>query len=311
MPDYQLFGGVLRSDLVFPELTPARDGNPSWTLSSHNAAVTTAISSALGTEPVDPGVSVALFAVRDSLRLVFDDTGMFEISPDATTIRWYPPASPDLGAVRKDVLGRVIALCLQQRGVVVLHGSAVQMGSVAVAFLAPKYHGKSTTAAALIESGARPLSDDIVAVTLGNPPSVLPGAPVVNLWKDSADQLVRAPSGAAPHPVEQKVQIEWDRAPNSAPVPLAAVYMLSPVRALGTSRIRREQLGGVHAALALLGQSKVGALIGVERRGALLQRLSDLADRVPVYRLEVPRDLARISELTSEIRSWHDPVEPH
>jgi hypothetical protein len=331
MPDYQLFGGVLRSELVFPELIPADGGEPSWIFSRDNesgaslATVDSRTSRAtadsgpwpvprpLGSESVDPGVSVALFAVRDSLRLVFDDTGTFDISSDGRTIRWHPPARPDLDAVRKDVMGRVIALCLQQQGVTTLHGSAVELADVAVAFLAPKYHGKSTTAAALIEAGARPLSDDLVAVTAGDTPSVLSSAPLMHLWKDSAEQVLRASRGAQIEAGTTKLQIQWDKSArmDHTPVRLGGVYLLAPVRALGMTGIRRVRMGGVQAALALLGQSKVGALIGVERRGALLQRLGDLADRVPVYRLEVPRDFERLPELTSTIFGWHDSVGAH
>ena len=69
--------------------------------------------------------------------------------------------------------------------------------------------------------------------------------------------------------------------------------------------MRRIRLSAVEGALAMLGQAKVGNLLGVERRAELLQATGELADRIPVYRLEVPRDFERLPELTAALWSWH------
>ena len=305
MTDYQLFGGVLRSELDLPELTPASHGTPSWVVTRHRAAIDTPVSSPIGREEVQPGVSVSLYHEPSSARLVFDDTGVFDISADGRFIRWYEPPDADLNAVRRDLLGRVFAVCLQQQRVFVLHGSAVQLGGVAIAFLAPKYHGKSTTAAALIEQGARLLGDDLVAVTPGKDPRVLPSVPVVQLWEDAARRVMKSArqwerGGASKVQVGQRT--------NGVPTRLAAMYLLAPVRPEAARTVRRTRLGSVESALTLLGQAKVGTLIGAERRLALLARLGELADRVPVYRLEIPRDFDRLPELTGALWNWHSPA---
>jgi hypothetical protein len=61
----------------------------------------------------------------------------------------------------------------------------------------------------------------------------------------------------------------------------------------------------VEATLALLGQAKIGALLGLQQRATLLQRMGGLTEQVPVYRLEVPRDFDRLPELTSCLWDWH------
>jgi hypothetical protein len=304
MPDYQLFGQVLRSELALPELAPATAGVPAWIVTRHLDSPTPRPVRSLGREDVQTDIVVELQEAEDCLRLVFDDTGVFDISMDGRRVRWHAPAQADLEAVRKDLLGRVVAVCLQQQGVIALHGSAVQLDDVAVAFLAPKFHGKSTTAAALVETGATLLADDLVAVTAGAYPEVLPSVPVVQLWQDSADRMARrsystaAPRAASASP---KCQLALRSAGLSAP--LAGVYLLAPVRA---GAVRRQRLGGVEASLAVLGQAKVGALIGAARRSLLLAQLGELTERVPVYRLEVPRDFGRLSELTSALWRWHE-----
>jgi hypothetical protein len=263
----------------------------------------------MGSEEVEPGIRVTLSRHERGLRLVFDDTGAFEISADGTRIVWARPAEPDVASARKDILGRVLAVCLHLQGVVVLHGSAVEVSGEALSFLAPKFHGKSTTAAALVESGARLLADDLVAVSMSDPPAVLPSVPFIQLWKDSA---ARVAPRSAPVPGDEegaKLQRRWDGAGQNAvaAAPLGAVYLLAPVPPGAGKGIRRLRLSGVEGALALLGQAKIGTLLGVEGRADLLQATGDLADRVPVYRLEVPRDFDRLPDLTASLWKWHAP----
>ena len=307
MPDYRVFGGVLRSELQFPELEPESSHPPRWRLSRVAPPHSISNPVLLGREEVEPGVGVTLCSYSGGLRLTFDDTGVFDVSRSGRRIDWAPVANADLESVRKDVLGRVFAVALDQEGVISLHGSAVALGEVAIAFLAPKFHGKSTTAAALVNAGGRMLADDLVPVTPMPDPMVLPSVRVVQLWKDSADRLA---GSAATVSVDQKApkrQIAWEGSEWNATeaVPLAAVYLLAPVQSELAAPVSRQRVTGVEAALALLGQAKVAALLGVERRSVLLQRLADLAERVPVYRLKIPRDFERIGELTSSLLSWH------
>jgi hypothetical protein len=307
MPDYAIFGGVLRSQLAFPELMPATSISPRWVLSISDQAAPTPGAVVMGSEEVEPGIRVSLFRHPRGLSLVFDDTGTFEISTDGSQITWARPDAADLPSVRKDVLGRVLAVCLHQQGVIALHGSAVQLSNVAIAFLAPKFHGKSTTAAALVDSGARLLADDVVAVSTGNPPSVLPSVPFIQLWKDSAARVAAGAESVPGGEDSPKLQRRWEGPGQNAETaaPLDAVYLLAPVPPGAPAGVRRLRLSGVEGALALLGQAKVGNLLGVERRADLLQSTSELADRIPVYRLEVPRDFDLLSDLTSSLWSWH------
>lgn len=309
MPDYALFGGSFRSDLQFPELIPSPSApTPAWVLTTVNRTAPHPNMVLLGREHVETGVEVALSTHENGLLLAFDDTGQFDISTDGARIEWASPAEPDLAAVRKDVLGRVLPVCLHQQRVLALHGSAVELSGVAVAFLAPKFHGKSTTAAAMVDSGGRLLADDVVAVSMGATPVVLPSVPFIQLWKDSAAQV--APASVAVPGDERglKLQRRWTASERNAETsaPLAAIYLLAPIPPGGPEGVRRIRLSVVEGALALLGQAKIGNLLGSARRVELLQAAGDLADRVPVYRLEIPRDFDRLPDLTAALWNWHD-----
>lgn len=307
MPDYNIFGGSFRSGLVFPELTPIPGLPVRWLLDISSRVREIADATTVGREEVEKGVAVTLAQHADGFRLVFDDTGTFDISVDGSRIEWTPLPEPDLAAARKDILGRVFAVCLHQQGVLALHGSAVELSGSAVAFLAPKFHGKSTTAAALVDAGGRLLADDIVAITTDGAPVVLPSIPFIQLWKDSAGHVAPASVAVPGDESGPKLQRRWNGSDQnaSAPSPLAAVYLLTPVLPGGSGGVKRTRLSAVEGALAMLGQAKIGNLLGVERRVELLQATGELADRVPVYRLQIPRDFERLPELTAALWSWH------
>jgi hypothetical protein len=303
---YHVFGGTLASEIELPELPAAPAAEARWTLTDTTAPPPADPLPRLGTEAVTDGVNAVLRGSPTRYRLSYDDTGVFEITDGGRRIVWHRPAGVDvdLHAARTDLLGRVLAVALHAGDVPTLHGSGVVMGGAGVAFVAPKLHGKSTTAAALVRAGARLLSDDILAIALQEPPLVFPGIPAVNLWRDSAQRLRPAPAGG---PDAGKRRIDWTglgtRA--EAPVPLGAVYLLGPVRAAPPAEVQRHRLPAVTAALALVGQAKIGALLGPGNAGAMLRQMARLANAVPVYRLTIPRELDRIDELVERLGEWH------
>ncbi|MCG8469488.1 MAG: hypothetical protein MJB57_14990 [Gemmatimonadetes bacterium] len=305
MNDYRVFGGVLRSGIAFPELD-AGAGEPTWVLDVAETAPELEGALRLGTEPVQEGIEVSLFRSGDMLRLAFDDTGIFDISGDGSRITWVRPDDADLTLVRKDVFGRVLALALHQGGHAVLHGSAVELGGAAVGFIAPKLHGKSTTVSALVGHGARLLADDLIAVTPPPDPRALPGIPIVHLWPDSAERVAADGMTLEGDPDREKLQAGWSADDiGASAAPLAGLYLLAPFDPAARSEPRRVRLDGMTGALALVGHSKIGGLLGPAHQIEGLDRACALADHVPVYRLEVPRDLDRLPALVDAVFRWH------
>ena len=84
------------------------------------------------------------------------------------------------GATQDDIaiflIGTVFGILLHQREHIVLHASAVRVGSKAVLFCGPSGAGKSTIAAALGQRGYQLLNDDVCAIAMTeNIPTVHPG----------------------------------------------------------------------------------------------------------------------------------------
>ncbi len=310
MNNYQVFGGVLRSELEFPELDPATRGEPDWTLTVTTApAPDVPLGDPLGEDKVDQGVMVRSFATPHGFRLVYDDPGVFDVTAGGREVRWHRPQSADLEAGRLDVLGRVLALALHASGWLSLHGSAVAMADGAVAFLAPKGNGKSTLAFALMRGGAALMTDDTVVIGKGVPATVRPGVQSVRLFRDSAAWL------SAPAPIAGTSDVKatfgqlTDDARRLTRAPLAALYLLESVPA-GTiaEPLARHRLEGPEAVFGLLGQTKIGALLGGTEAPGVFASVVALAEGSPIYKLRVTRDYERLSDVVERIMGWHGGV---
>ena len=308
---YSVFGGSLASTLEFPELPPQVSNGPAdYELVEVDTLPAAEGWRQCGSSPVEQGVECRLYQSPDAstFRLVFDDTGAFEVDRDGRRLRWCGPDDVDRVRARKDVLGRVFAVLFHRRGIPTLHGSAVEFDRSGLCFLAPKFHGKSTTAAALVDAGGTLLADDLVVLEpRADGSSVLrPTLPTLHLWPDSAGRVGRDATLAPGQDDQVKVQIRWEPGAGlqADPVPLKGIYLLAPVEG-DDATVRRFPLAPGTAALALLGQMKIADLLGAAGVFELLPIASRLVDDVGVHRLEVPRDLSRLSELVEALSRWH------
>lgn len=301
---YAVFGGVLGSAFDFPELRPA-DGPADWTLAAAGDALPP-LGELLGSQTITPDCAARLHRTSEGLALVYDDTGRFDLPADGTAIRWTPGARPDAAAMRTDVLGRCLALVQHQRGALALHASALQLGRGAIALVAPSGTGKSSLAFALVRQGARLLTDDTLPVEL-QPAAVLarPGVQSIRLREDSAG-VVGGPDRFTPAVWGKREYRELPAESLAAePVPLRAIYVLVPADPAQPEPVRAEALPGIVAIPALLGQHKLGALLGGSEARVTLARVGELVRRVPVRRLLVARDLARLPEAAATLAGWH------
>lgn len=305
---YSVFGGVLRTSMEFPELQPSA-GTPTWTLEVGDVPPSLSGDPAIGDDSVYGNVRVACYRNVGGHSLVYDDTGRFDISDGGALITWYRPAEDPphlLDAVRADVIGRVLALALHQQGVLCLHASAVSLGGSGIALMAPKGHGKSTLATALVRAGGRLLSDDTVPVSAGVRVELRPGVPQLRLRHDAALHLAaeRATeaSGARKLIIDKLDPLQVA----DQPVPFVGGYVLVP--ALPNDEkppVDRVPLSQVQATLALVEHTKLGPLLGGVDAARVFEQAATVAATVPLYLLRVGRDLSRIAEVAETIVDWH------
>jgi hypothetical protein len=212
---------------------------------------------------------VGAFLVRDGREIVVD-----------------PVAGVEDRVLRLSILGPALALVLHQRGLFVLHASAVSRDGVAMAFLGRHGWGKSTIAAALHARGYDLVTDDVAAVALGpDGPCIVPSFPQMKLWPEAATLLGESPERLPIlHPSFDKRGWRASRGFTSEPRRLERLYVIAagPVPAV-------EPLQPREACLELLshwyGHRFGSGLLKGDAAAAHLRQCVALADRVPMRRL--------------------------
>lgn len=218
---------------------------------------------------------------------------------------------PETGVDVQDLLALALStgICalLYQRGVTVLHASAVSDGSRAIAFCGPTGIGKSTLAAALCSAGCGFVSDDVLAVRLdsANHPTVTPDARQLKLHAPAvaALGLSERRQGAVRREVA-KYYVEPAGPRATAAVPLHAIYVL-----LEDSRLddlQFERLEALQAALVLQRNGYRPRLAkAMARVGNPLAVTAAILRHVPVYWLTRPKELTRLPQLIEALqRHW-------
>jgi hypothetical protein len=199
------------------------------------------------------------------------------------------------------ILGAGFALLLHQRGLLVLHASAVEIGGGVVGFLGGAGWGKSTTAAALHACGHGFVCDDVLALALNDArrPIVLPTFPQLKLWPQVIASLGDDPETLPRvHSSEDKRVRRVAGRFASAPLPLACIYVLD-----GGNRTEIERLGSQEAFVELTRHSYAVHLL--DATGATARHFGQcagLANRVPVCRLRRENSLASLPRLAQAVQ---------
>jgi hypothetical protein len=197
------------------------------------------------------------------------------------------------------LLDQALPLALGLMGDLVLHASAVVHGDEAMALAGPSGRGKSTLAAHLAARGAHLLTDD--CLVLRETPGGWRAYPFdqgIRLWQDSARATLRGPVKGASM-AEGSAKLRVQRHPELAfrlePAPLGCI-VLPQERRRNLRRAVLTRFTPREGMMALLPQM---FFFEVHRKLALrnqFERLSRLAESVPLYRLDLPSDLASLRD---------------
>ncbi|MCH7787669.1 MAG: hypothetical protein IIC22_09175 [Chloroflexi bacterium] len=221
---------------------------------------------------------VADFVVRGGREIVFQKVGDLEAS-------WF----------RQFLLGPVIGVLLHQRGLLVLHGSAIEVDGNAFAIVGWKGQGKSTTAAGLHQRGYDLIADDIVAIDMTNPetPLVLPGIPQIKLWPDSIAAFgIDSGSMSLLHSELEKRAQRVTVTSEQSPKPLKSLYILDQGEAH-----RIETLPVMDAFSAIIQNAYAARFIGEAGIPPWhFRQCTALIQAVPVHRFTRKPSLALLPE---------------
>jgi len=229
---------------------------------------------------------------RGDLRLKVEGIGRFRVS-DGVRIAWHREGEEVSDQdVRTFLLGSAVGALLIQRGMLVLHGNALEKGGRAIVCLGHSGAGKSTLAYALMQQGWRLLADDLVAITPEG--QVLPGIPRIKLWEDAAKAFGLNPEALPPiREGMHKYLLMGDAVQRaSEAVPLVALYLIHQRRHADTekegSRITRN-ISQKSAALMLRNQAFRPRFVrGLGQEGQNFLALARLQRSVPLATLPLP-----------------------
>ncbi|MDB5035816.1 MAG: hypothetical protein JWQ98_3057 [Chlorobi bacterium] len=239
-------------------------------------------------------VDGCLHATPDEALFLWEGAGRFLIRGGNEVIV-DPVGDADERVLRLYLLGPVLGLLLQQRGRLVLHGSAVATASGVAAFLGESGAGKSTIAAGLHRRGYPAVADDLVSIDPAHePPAIDPGFPLLKLWPDAAAGLGYDPL-VMPilRPDAEKRALELHGDFPSAPLHPLRIYAITTGE---TNAI--EPLTPRDGMIELMRHSYIAPIL--ERMGAApanMMQCAGLAARVPVLRLHVHRSITALPAL--------------
>jgi hypothetical protein len=232
--------------------------------------------------------------------------GLFEflVSPDGGTVRYRRLPGATDRSLGTYLLGHVVSFSLVARGAEPLHGTAVAVGGDAVVFLGDCGEGKSTLGAAMVQRGARVVSDDLIAIRRrGRACFVQPGPARLKLYRRVARAIVGRRHEWQMHRDTAKLVVPvraQERARHQ--VRLRAFYVLArPQPGRRRSEIRVDTLSPGSAVVELLRASFNLTVNSPERERARFALASELARTVPVKRLTYPRSLAMLPKVCDAV----------
>lgn len=306
---YRIFGGTLRSDLQFPILPPApAEDATTWTLHVASAPAPACAAAPACVEQLGETLAVSVTRTPTGLRIVYTDTGAFDVASDGRTITWYRPDDADEKDARLDVVGTLLPFALHLTDRLVLHGSSVAFDGGAVAFLAPSGTGKSTLAMSLTTAGARFLSDDAVPVRIDGAAAIAaPGVPSPRFREDTFarfSELLPSDAVATSGKLSLSERLGDDLV-ETRERPLTAVYVLNPVAPGEGASATRTAMPPIGATMALVQNAKLAKLLWGEESERLLHLVAEVSRRVPVFVLDVPRDLDLLPAVVEQLMEWH------
>lgn len=312
MPEYALYGLVIRSDRLLDGLDAAPQGS--------NVDVDIVLSGTRQDEdrwnatpyyqgPPEPEGPPYVVVRRDATLgfwFRYADGTEFVLDREGTSIRaWWAEAST-LEDTSMYLLGPLLGFALRLRGVLALHASAVLIDGRALALIGPGGAGKSTTAAAFAAAGVPVLSDDVVAVrVIDGVAMAYPSYRVLRLW-DESEKILFGTMGQLP-----RLTPTWDKRAlplgrefpfHDKPAPLGDLFLLAS-RSDDPRAPYVEELGPRDAFMAMLGNTYANYLLDDQMRGEEMRALDAVVRQRRVRRLVPHADPARLGALVGCVRA--------
>lgn len=289
MYKYKAFGLNIHSEIFLPELVTHKSKTPDLTIKYGNFDIHSG----------DTIVEGENFRVTENTIYRFwDNIGKFKIV-NGNEIIINPVLDINNLILRSFILGTVMASLLYQRGLFVLHASAVNINNNVIAFLGSKGYGKSTTAMTFYKEGYPIIADDYIAIDPRNTiPLIYPGFPSLRLSYKSRNHGNFSTKRVYYKEYEMdKLHVPVDNNFSSEELPLKKLYLLKKGKNTKISDFKPQE------AIMKLIENTFG--INRFKESDIIENLNhctSLLKNVDISLLEVPDSLDRIYEVVESIK---------
>jgi hypothetical protein len=218
----------------------------------------------------------------------FSEGGEFSIFADTVVCRLSSESL--LPLAENHFLGTVAAYWLERRGSPVLHASAVEVDGAALGFLSHSLGGKTSLAAAFMDSHALLTDDLLVLEEREGLLHAVPGYPQMRMWPEGARLFVGSTAGLdRVHPDHPKRRVpvgtEGYGRFCEEPRPLRALYVVDRSAKVGEQPVF-ERLSRRDALMELVRHSFTPYIVeAVGLQPARIEFFSSVVERIPVSRL--------------------------
>ena len=198
-----------------------------------------------------------------------------------------PSACLDAFRMRFHMKNSCLGMLLQQRNILALHANVSKTPRGAIVIMGESGAGKSTLLDALIRNGCPMMSDDLAAIKIDGDerPVALPGFPQYKLCGQIAERFDR--SGRELERIPWRKDKYFVIAPDGGfadrPETVRAFYYLDITDG---SKVEVREVKGIERFLLIRDQAYGPDL--ASQRKALFARITEMSDRVPMYRISRP-----------------------
>jgi hypothetical protein len=293
---YSAYGLTIKSDICLPELNESAIGEDVEVCLSgfSDRELDANLKDSISFDR--PGCSVRVSA--DAVCYSWDGIGTILIQNGRKVF-----VSPASGDGERDlapfVTGAVLGHLLEQRGLMVLHGSAVMVNGKGIAFLGEKGSGKSTFALHFQKRGYGLLTDDLVPIAIeGGEVLTVSGFPQIKLWLDAAESAGLDPSSTPRF--SKFIDKRSYKCPDGFSrdrVRLGAIYILTEA---AETKIERLELS--NAFIELTRHAYLGRYSGATgRKAEHFKKCGSIVGSVPIFRLHRPHDFDLLPQVFNAV----------
>ena len=257
-------------------------------------------------QPTTIGSNWLIESAAGQTSLTIRDVGTYRIR-NGSEVYVEPVPAVENSRLRIYLMASVLGLLLDQRGLLVLHASAIQVGSEAALFLGESGFGKSTIAAAMSVKGYPIIADDLAPVQIiGSDACITPGFPRLKLYPEIASSL-----GMDTRKMQVLDNSETKRAHSVDDAFAAGTFPVRWIFVLSRSMQQDIARPVFQEAVMQLVRHSYPTRLGVNGGVKHFARCGEVAKRATTLRLKTFSTLAEISQITETIERQFDHSSEH